>query len=160
LLLVLGVFFVVDAKEKQVEKLSAENERLRIFNARRQRRLVKPPATPRLESIEKASHILGTPPQVIEAVWMQENGPPDIETGSIGKTDYFAENFPMADWAALEAARTMNRMAFEWFLKTPEGKRAYPKFLTYASAPYTALGPQEQKNWAKYVEKFSLGESK
>lgn len=140
----------------RIEALAAENQNLRLFNARRQRRLVKPPATPRDLSIAKMEHIFGTPYPVIRAVWRQENGPPDIETGSIGKTDYVALNFPVQDWAAAEAARTLNRMAWEWFLTTPEGKEALGHMLLKTAGPYTALGKQEQKDWAKNVKHYAL----
>lgn len=143
----------------EVSKLSAENERLRLFNARRERRLIKPPATPREASISQASHILGTPPQVIRAIWQQENGPPDIESGSIGKTDHFAKYFPMQDWAALEAARTINRLSFIWFTTTPEGKQAYRKMLNFAAPTYAAVSPWENARWAKSVELFTLTKS-
>lgn len=141
-----------------VEQLSAENANLRMFNARRQRRLVKPPATPREQSIAMAEHIFGTPYPVIAAIWRQENGPPDIETGSIGKTDYIALTFPVRDWAAAECARTMNRMAWEWFLTTADGREALGKMLTKSAGPYTALDMKAQKDWAKNVKAFILEE--
>lgn len=144
----------------RIETLSAENQNLRLFNARRQRRLIKPPATPRDQSISKMEHIFGTPAPVVRGVWRQENGPPDIETGSIGKTDFIAVSFPVQDWAAAECARTLNRMAWEWFLTTPEGKEALGHMLLKASAPYTALGAKEQKDWARNVKAFILEEQK
>lgn len=142
----------------RVETLAAENENLRMFNSRRQRRLIKPPATPRDQSIAKAEHIFGTPYPVIKAVWRQENGPPDIETGSIGKTDYIAMTFPVSDWAAAECARTLNRMAWEWFLTTPEGRDALGHMLLKSAGPYTAMDKERQKDWARNVKGFILEE--
>lgn len=138
----------------EADALRDENERLRLFNARRERRLHKPMAIPRWDSINKASHVLGTDPFIIASVWRQENGPPDIETGSIGKTDFFAQNLPMYDWPAFEAGRTLNRLAWEWLTQTPEGRAALKPMLVYASKPYTALGVGSQKTWAKNVLSF------
>ncbi len=131
--------------------------RLRIFNARRDKRLHRPPASPRLMSADKAAHILGTPAPVVLGVWFAENGPPDIETGSIGKTDWIALGFPMEDWAALEAARSMNRFCWQWF-QTADGKRALPLMLKYAAGPYTALGEEDQRQWVKTVSREILKE--
>ncbi len=163
LLLGYGFFYAVTSAtvkfySDKTEQLSAENERLRLFDARRQRRLVKPPATPRDLSIAKAEHIFGTPYAVIRAVWRQENGPPDIETGSIGKTDYIAQTFPIQEWAAMECSRTLNRMAWEWFLNTPEGREALGRMLFKSAGPYTALSLQAQKDWAHNVKGFILEE--
>ena len=137
---------------RRVEALSTENQNLRTFNARRDRRLNRPPASPRWESIEQASHILGTAPSVIAGVWYAENGPPDIETGSLGKTDAFV-GYPIQDWAALEAGRTMNRLSWEWFTQTPEGRRALPFMLKSAAGPYTAMGEYSQRQWVQRILK-------
>jgi len=158
-LVLLAVVIMYGDVAEKVSALSAENERLRLFNARRERRIIKPPASPRDQSIGKASHILGTPAEVIRAIWQQENGPPDIETGSIGKTDHFAKHFEMDDWAALEAARTINRLSFNWFLHTPEGRIAYKRMLNYAAPTYAAMGPAQNAQWAKSVYGFSLTKS-
>lgn len=139
---------------ERTEALSAENERLRLFHAREVRRQKKPPAEPRWAAIAKASHITGADADVIAAIWRHENGPPDIETGVLGRTDYFAKNFPIAEWPALETGRTINVWAWRWFTETPEGKAALKKMLVYASAPYTAK--TNEKEWAKNVYAFTL----
>lgn len=134
----------------RVETVSAENERLRMFNARRDRRLNRPPASPRMDSIAQAHHVLGTAESIVAGVWYSENGPPDIETGSLGKTDAFV-GYPIEDWAALEAGRTMNRLAWEWLTRTPEGRRALPYLLKHAAGPYTAMGEFSQKQWVARI---------
>ena len=93
---------------ERVERLGSENQRLRLFNAREVRRYKRPVAVPR--GCENAQHILGTPAEIIGGVFRQENGPPDIETGVLGKTAYFSRNSPIEDWAALETERTLNKI--------------------------------------------------
>ncbi len=136
----------------KVVSLASENQRLRLFNAREVRRFKKPAAVPRYA--EGAEHILGTPFKVTEAVWKAENGPPDIETGVLGKTDYFSKNSPMDDWPALETARTMNIYAWSWMMNTPEGKKAYKQVLKYAAKSYT--GNTSPETWEKNVYNFTL----
>jgi hypothetical protein len=136
---------------QKIEQLSAENERLRLFNAREVRRYKRPLASPRMDSIAKAEHILGVSGKAVEGVWKAENGPPDIETGVLGKTDYFSKNFPMTDWPALETGRTMNIYAWKWFTTTPEGKQALKQMLKYTAEPYTAMGKGSQQIWVKVV---------
>ena len=127
-----------------------ENERLRMFNVRRERRLhwMTQPQSINLESVETASHVEGTPPSLVAALLYTENGPPDLETGSIDKTDYFAKDFPLTQWSALDGARTLNRMAWEYLLTTPDGQKALKGLLSYAAKPYTNLSEPEQKDWA------------
>lgn len=148
----------------KLEEVSGENERLRLFNARQKRRLDMPLymsdkkfAEPDKEAVAIASHILGCPESVIAAVWKQENGPPDIETGSLGKTDFFVKNFPLKDWPALEAGRTMNLWCWDWFLTTDGGRQAMKVMLAHIAKPYTGLDLKEQKDWAKRVAVFQKG---
>lgn len=61
--LALGTFSFQSTMLKDYKHVVSENADLRMFNARRQRRLVKPQAKPELDSIGTASHLLGTPPQ-------------------------------------------------------------------------------------------------
>lgn len=141
---------------EKVENLSSENQRLRLFNAREVRRYKRPVAVPR--GCENAQHILGTPAEIIAGVFRQENGPPDIETGVLGKTAYFSRNSPIEDWAALETGRTLNIYAWKWMTTTPEGKKALKHVLEYASGPYIdkeKMGEKEAKTWAKNVLEFS-----
>jgi hypothetical protein len=148
--------WLVNEQVKRVEALSSENQRLRLFNAREVRRYKRPVAVPR--GCENAQHILGTPANIIGGVFRQENGPPDIETGVLGKTAYFSKNSPIEDWAALETARTLNIYAWKWMTTTPEGKRALKHVLEYASGPYidkAKMGEKEAKTWAKNVLEFS-----
>lgn len=149
------LFFAWQLVEK-VENLSSENQRLRLFNAREVRRYKRPVAVPR--GCENAQHILGTPAEIIAGVFRQENGPPDIETGVLGKTAYFSRNSPIEDWAALETGRTLNIYAWKWMTTTPEGKKALKHVLEYASGPYIdkeKMGEKEAKTWAKNVLEFS-----
>jgi len=158
---VAGFWFMLSAQGKQVAELAGENERLRLFNAREVRRYKRPNANPRQDALNNASHILGTPAKVIEAVWRQENGPPDIETGVLGKTAYFSKNSPVTDWAALETARTLNIYTWKWLTKTPEGKKALIHVLKFASGPYideAKMGKAQAKVWADTVYKFSQEE--
>lgn len=157
MLVALGALNVwnTESLKKTVVDLAAENERLRLFHAREVRRFKRPDAVPR--GTENAQHILGTPANLIAGVWRQENGPPDIETGVLGRTDYFAKNSPISDWAALETARTLNIYAWKW-LQTPEGKPALKHILAFASGPYIdkgKLGDKAAKDWARNVYDFS-----
>jgi hypothetical protein len=131
-----------------------ENERLRMFNVRRERRLhwMKEPEKINTEAVEVASHVEGTPPSLVAALLYTENGPPDLETGSIDKTDYFAKEFPLSQWSALDGARTLNRMAWEYLLQDPKGRQALKGLLAYAAKPYTNLSPAEQKDWARNMQ--------
>lgn len=138
--------------QENLTSLSAENERLRLFNAREVRRYKKPQAQPR--SHYTAEHILGTPANVIAAVWRQENGPPDVETGVLGKTAYFARNSPIEDWASMETARTMNIYAWDWMMKTKEGRHAFKQVCKHASVPYT--GNTLPDVWAKNIYQFTI----
>jgi hypothetical protein len=130
------------------KRLITENERLRSFNARRTRRfkwMLKPEKI-NAESVTISHHLLGIPPSVIAALLYCENGPQDIESGSIDKTDYFAMHFPISQWSALDGSRTLNRMLWEWVLA--QDKETQDRFWRYASKPYTALSKPEQKHWA------------
>lgn len=147
----LGIGMGGNAASQRVETLAAENQQLRLFNARETRRYRHPDAKVRWEAVSKASHVFGTPPQIIGAVWMQENGPPDVETGVLGKTDFIAKNFPVSDWPALETARTLNYWTWKWLTETEEGKQALKKALLYTSKPYTNTNPEENKVWTKNV---------
>lgn len=131
-----------------------ENERLRMFNVRRERRLhwMKEPEKINTEAVEVASHVEGTPPSLVAALLYTENGPPDLETGSIDKTDYFAKEFPLSQLSALDGARTLNRMAWEYLLQDPKGRQALKGLLAYAAKPYTNLSPAEQKDWARNMQ--------
>lgn len=130
------------------KRLLAENERLRSFNARRTRRLkfMHKPERIDIEAVTVCSHVLGIPPSVISALIYNENGPQDLETGSIDKTDFFALHFPIQQWSALDGSRTLNRMLWEWVLS--RDKTVQDSFWRYASKPYTALSIPEQKRWA------------
>lgn len=151
LLTIAGFGYITHKSLEKVEALSAENQRLRLFNAREVRRFKRPDAVPR-GTIE-AQHVLGTPAVVIAAVWRQENGPPDVETGVLGKTDWISKNFPVDQWAALETGRTMNIYAWRWMMETEEGHKAYKKILKFAAKPYT--GNTLPDVWAKNVYEFS-----
>ena len=145
----------------EADGLREENERLRLFNARRERRIHKPGPTINWDSCNRAAFTLGADPYVIAAIWRQESGPPDIETGSLGKTELFAKHLPMKDWPAFEAGRTINRLTWEWFQKTPEGKEALKRMLKYSGVIYTALGESKGHEWGRNVytfqEKFRHG---
>lgn len=145
---------------KRIETLSAENERLRLFNAREVRRYKNPGAKVRWKAVDKATHIVGTPGSLVGAVWMQENGPPDIETGVLGKTDEFSRNHPIEDWPALETARTLNVWAWDWLLNTHEGRKALKPLLAHVAKPYTAMDEKEQRVWVARVMKFQTEFSK
>lgn len=136
---------------EEIQRLSAENERLRAFNARRERRLkwMREPEKINLQAVQTASHVLGTPPSVVAALLYSENGPQDLETGSIDKTDIFAKVFPIQYWSTLDGVRTLNRLAWTWFLETESGREALPRMLKYAAKPYTALSDAEQRVWMK-----------
>jgi len=128
-------------------QLVVENERLRSFNVRRERRLkwMNEPKSINLNHVSQAFHILGTKPSVVAALLYSENGPEYFESGSLDRTSYFAQNFPIEQWSSLEGSRTLNRMAWNWILE--DSKRSHAFFL-YASKPYTALSVAEQKSWA------------
>lgn len=132
---------------KQVEKLIIENERLRSFNVRRERRLkwMTEPKEINLENVALAFNILGTKPSVTAALLYCENGPEWVETGSVDKSLYFAKNFPINQWSALEGSRTLNRMLWEWLLQDEKRSKS---FFSYAAKPYTSLSLDEQKSWA------------
>lgn len=138
-----------DNMGRRLAEQSAENERLRLFNAREVRRYKHPNAIVDAEACAVASHILGTPPSVIAAIWEQENGPPDIETGVLGKTDHFSKHFPIKQWPALEAARTMNIYVYRWLLETKEGNIAWKKILKRTAVPYTKDTKAEE--WSSNV---------
>lgn len=137
--------------------MAAENERLRLFNAREVRRYKRPDAVVNYQACAEARHLLGTPPSLIAAIYRQENGPPDIETGVLGKTDWVAANYPIEDWAALETARTMNIYAWSWLTKTDEGRVALKKILKHASKSYT--GDTLPEAWVKNVYGFQKEEA-
>jgi hypothetical protein len=142
---------LVKDMQENLTELSAENERLRLFNAREVRRYKKPAAAPR--SVYTAEHVFGTPAQVIAAIWKQENGPPDLETGVLGKTAFISQNAPIEDWASMEAARTMNVYAWGWMMNTKEGQHAYKQVLKYMAKKYT--GDTLPDVWAKNVYQFT-----
>lgn len=150
--IVIGVWFFREptwALAQKIAEQEAENQRLRLFNAREVRRFKHPGANVDWSAVSKAAHVLGTAPQVIAAVWVHENGPPDIETGVLGKTDYFAKHSPMDEWPALEAARTLNIYAWKWLTETPEGRVALKRVLKRAAKPYT--GDTKADDWARNV---------
>lgn len=137
-----------DMKSKDEKtQLVIENERLRSFNVRRERRLkwMSEPKAINLTNVALAFNVLGTKPSVVAALLYTENAPEFVESGSLDKSDYFARNFPIEQWSVLEGSRTLNRMAWNWILDDP--KRAHAFFL-YASKPYTGLSVSEQKQWA------------
>jgi hypothetical protein len=109
---------------------------------------MKEPERIDMDAVATASHVEGTPPSLVAALIYTENGPQDLETGSIDKTDWFAKDFPIEKWSALDGARTLNRMAWEYLLETTDGQRALHGLLLYAAKPYTNLSDQEQKDWA------------
>lgn len=129
---------------------TAECEKERAFNVRRDRRLnyIQVPKQINMEAVSLAIEILGTRPSVTAALLYCENGPEFLESGSIDKTPFFSKYVPIKNRSALEGARCLNRMAWEWFVTTPEGKRAFDDFLFYAAKPYTHLGGPEQNAWA------------
>jgi len=143
------------ASYEEIKRLVAENERLRSFNARRQRRLkwMNQPESIDLESVSLAYHVTGVKPSWIAALLYCENGPEDLKTGSIDKTDVFAKYFKVKDWSALDGTRTLTRSAFEWFSSTEEGREAAKQFLLYAAAPYTNLSAKEQQAWMRNMVK-------
>ena len=132
----------------KIAKLAAENQRLRAFRAREARRYDKPEATVNKEAVAQAGHILGTPPSVLAAIWTYENGPPDIETGVLGRTDYFAKHLPLDYWPAFEAGRTINIYVYK-YLQSPEGDKAWKEILNRAAKSYT--GNTRPKTWADGV---------
>lgn len=144
--------------DERVERLAAENERLRLFNAREVRRFKRPDAVVNYDACAEARHIMGTPASLIAAVYRQENGPPDIETGVLGKTDWIAKHYPIEDWAALETARSLNIYAWSYLTKTEEGRHTLKKILKYASKSYT--GDTLPEAWTKNVYRFQQEEAK
>lgn len=153
----IATFTVSRIQSEKISKLSAENERLRLFNAREVRRYKKPSAKVNYEACAEARHVMGAPASVIAAVTRQENGPPDIETGVLGKTDWIAKNYPIQYWASMETGRMLNIYAWEWLLKTDEGRIAFKKILKRASKSYT--GNTLPDAWAKNVAKFQMEEA-
>ena len=138
----------------ELKSLAEENAHLRIFNAREVRRLklrkgykIEAP----LDCLALAHHVEGVAPSVIAAVWKQESGPPDIETGVLGKSDFISKNFEMRYWPALEAARTLNHWAWAWFTTTAEGRLALARMLTYTAPHYVALGIKDHAAWVRNV---------
>jgi len=133
--------------DKKIEELTIENERLRSFNVRRERRLkwMTEPKAINLESVSLGYHLLGIKPEVLASLLYCENGPEFVETGSIDKTDYFAQHFPLDKWSALDGSRTLNRYLWDWLL---EDKKRAKDFFIYAAKPYTNLSEKEQKSWA------------
>lgn len=127
------------------------------FNARRERRLrlEKDEVGPKinLDAVALAFHLEGTSPDVIAALLHCEDGPMNVESGSIDKTDVFAKDIQIDRRSAVEGARTLNRMAWDWLTKTPEGQKVLPSLLTYCSTPYTSLGSLEQRDWARNMQR-------
>lgn len=150
-------FTVSRIQNAELIKLAAENERLRLFNAREVRRYKKPAAKVNYSACADARHIMGTPASVIAAVTRQENGPPDIETGVLGKTDWIAKNYPIQSWASMETGRTLNIYAWDWLLHTEEGRLAFKKILKRASKSYT--GDTLPEAWARNVATFQQEEA-
>lgn len=136
--------------EDQTQALTTALERERSFNVRRERRLkwMQAPKKVNLEAVATATHLLGIRPSVAAALLYCENGPEFLESGAIDKTDFFALHVPIEKRSAVEGARTLSRMAWEWFITTPEGRRALDKMLIFAGTPYTHLGRPEQMAWA------------
>lgn len=136
--------------EEKTTQLATALERERSFNVRRARRLkwMQAPEKINLAAVAEAAHLTGIRPSAAAALLFCENGPEFLESGAIDKTDFFALHVPIEKRSAVEGARTLNRMAWEWFAKTPEGKRALLKMLTFAGKPYTHLGLPEQRAWA------------
>lgn len=148
---VLGFILYREARhEDQVQTLSIALERERSFNVRRERRLrwMQNPQKINLEAVAMATHILGIRPSVTAALLFCENGPEHMESGAIDKTDFFALHVPIEKRSAVEGSRTLNRMAWEWFITTPDGQRALDRMLIFAGSPYTHLGLPEQRAWA------------
>lgn len=144
----LVILYKHDIKSQEEKfQLVVENERLRSFNVRRERRLkwMQQPKAIKLEDIALSFNILGTTPSVTAALLYCENGPEFITTGALDKSLYFAQNFPIDKWSTLEGSRTLNRMAWSWILDDPKRSNA---FFLYAAKPYTGLSTNEQKTWA------------
>lgn len=139
----------------RLEELASENERLRLFNAREARRYQKPGANVNYSACAEARHLLGTPPHLVAAVFRQENGPPDIETGVLGKTDWVSKHYPVKDWAALETGRTLNIYAWDYIMHHPD---VLKKVLKHASKPYT--GNTLPEAWVKNIMTFQAEEAK
>ena len=147
---------LIGMKWTETKSLEAENVRLRLFNAREVRRYSHPQGKVNERAVALATHLQGIPSSVVGAVYMTENGPPDIETGVLGKTEAIAKHFPFDTWPALEAGRTLNHYAWSWLLNTPEGRVALSKVLAYTAKPYTNESAKDQKQWVKsmlYYEK-------
>ncbi len=128
-------------------KFATENERLRSFNTRMMRRLkwINMPEKIDPEAVALAEHIEGTPASMVAALIFCENGPEDIETGSIDKTDYWAKNLPIKYWSKLDGARTLNRMLWNWIQAHPD---QFKLFLFDAARPYTNMSKPLQMTWA------------
>jgi hypothetical protein len=134
------------------KSLVVENERIRSFNVRRERRLkwMQAPQKIDIKNISLPYHVLGIKPSVIAALLKCENGPEYLESGSIDKSDFFALYFPLERWSALEGSRTLNRMLWEWVTLDKNREHA---FYLYAAKPYTALSVAEQNSWANNMLK-------
>lgn len=142
-------FTVSRMQSAEVVKLAEENQRLRLFNSRQIRRYKKPDATVNQKACAEAEHIEGVPGVLVGAVWRQENGPPDIETGVLGKTDWVVKNYPLEYWPAIETARTLNIYVWSYMARHP---KVMQDFIKQMSKPYT--GNTKPEAWAKNVFKF------
>ncbi len=110
---------------------------------------MKEPKEINVKAVQDAHEILGIRPSLIAALVYCENGPENLETGSIDKTEYYATHFPIEEWSYLDGSRTLSRMAWEWFFTTKEGQKACKQFLTFAATPYTHTSPEDQAWWVK-----------
>ena len=155
------------AAYSEIKELSRKLERERAFNVRRARRLhyMAEPRTINIDGVANAYHLMGIAPSAISALLIIENGPMDNETGSIDKTDFFVNNFPMEQRSALEGGRTLTRQLWTWITRTPTGRRAFREFLRSAAGPYTAMGSEQQEQWVnnmlttelKYQKEIEVG---
>jgi len=98
------------------------------------------------------------PQEVVLAIWGFEKGPPGYEFGHRGRTPLFAKHLPPNQYQYVEAARSMNQFAWEWFNNTVEGQAALPKMIKFCGMRYGGPSDAERVLWGKNVllniEKF------
>ncbi len=143
---------------ERIQKLSTDLVNEKNLNVRRARRLwyMEKPKAINIEAVAAAFHVIGIAPSAAAALLKTENGPQHIESGSLDKTDFFVNNFPIEQRSALEGSRTLTRQLWTWITTTDQGRRALHAFLMAAAHDYTAMGPGQQGEWTRNMETNEL----
>ena len=136
---------------QRAEALAAENALLRRHAAARERvkNWGKASAKVDKEAVAFAAYNWGTPPSLLTAIRLAENGSPQYEMGHKGKSVFIASNTPLEFWQYCEAARTVNKALWHWALADKRRARDAIKALGKA---YTSENRAAQ--WSRNIERL------